>query len=554
MINEQWRLHTCHVKNNVSVVFRELLLNTFRVLQLQKRGSRAATFLTSTPSMSSAIVGSGRPFLPCELRQIISVYIRRAYSSSSSWRQDVRPSTAPKQFPDIKSIRARPELYEHNVIQRNYVAHSPVPKRIKFLSEQARHLENCLREPRSHIKPLEKNLAALIAAKAEDGAKQAVLDDISNLRSHADELEKQKAACDQEAHDLALTLPNITSLQTPLDGVPTVLSYINHKDGQEYNFDSGADHSEIGRTLSLLDFSSASTTTGWGFYYLLNEAALLEQALVQYALSVAMRHGWRVVSPPSLVYSHMADACGFQPRDQNDEQQIWQVAQPEKDAGKPKRSLAATAEIPLAGLYAGRDIPVAELPSKVVGTSRCYRAEAGARGVDTKGLYRVHEFTKVEMFGWTDAQALPEDYQNDAGWINGSTDVFDEMVSIQVEILTSLGLPCRVLEMPSNDLGASAFRKIDIEALFPSRMNRDGGWGEVTSASICTDYQSRRLGTRILDKDKSRKRFPHTVNGTAMAIPRVLAAILEHGWRKEGYVVLPEVLRVYMGGLERICR
>ena len=502
--------------------------------------------------MSAATVVSRSCLFPCELRQYIYSYTRRAYSSSSVWQQDVRPPTAPKQYPDLKSIRARPELYEHNVIQRNYVAHSPVPKRIKFLTEQARHLESCLREPRSHIKPLEKNLATLNAARADEDAKKAVLDEISNLKSHADELEKQKAACDQEAHDLALSLPNLTSPQTPLDGTPKVLSYIHHTEGQNYNFDIGADHSEIGRKLSLLDFASASTTTGWGFYYLLDEAALLEQALIQYALSVAMRHGWRVVSPPSLVYSHIADACGFQPRDQHDEQQIWQVAQPEKDIGKPKRSLAATAEIPLAGLYAGKDIPVTELSLKVVGTSRCYRAEAGARGVDTKGLYRVHEFSKVEMFGWTDAQPLPNDYENDTEWIKRSTAVFDEMVSIQIEILSSLGLPCRVLEMPSNDLGASAFRKIDIEALFPSRLNRDDGWGEVTSASICTDYQSRRLGTRILEKDKSRKGFPHTVNGTAMAVPRVLAAILEHGWRKEGHVIIPEVLRGYMGGQDRI--
>ena len=502
--------------------------------------------------MPPATVSLNSLFLPCELRYLLNSHTRRTYSCSRTWRQDARPPTAPKQFPDIKSIRAHPELHEQNVIQRNYVAHSPVPKRIKLLSEQARHLESCLQEPRSHIKPLQKHLAALNAAKADESAKQAVLDEISKSTSHANELEKQKAACDHEAHELALTLPNLTSPQTPLDEEPKVLSYINYDMGQELKFDAGADHSEIGRKLSLLDFTSASTTTGWGFYYLLNEAALLEQALIQYALSVAIRYGWRVVSPPSLVYSHMADACGFQPRDQNDEQQIWQVAQAEKDVGKPRRSLAATAEIPLAGLYAGKDIPVSELPLKVVGCSRCYRAEAGARGVDTKGLYRVHEFTKVEMFGWTDAQPLPDDYQQNTDWIRDSTAVFDEMVDIQTEILSSLGLPCRVLEMPSTDLGASAYRKIDIEALFPSRTNRDKGWGEVTSASICTDYQSRRLGTKILARDKSRKVFPHTVNGTALAVPRVLAAILEHGWRKEGHVIIPEVLRAYMGGLESI--
>lgn len=540
------------VINKCLITLMSSFVALFRASPTQKRGSRPPSFLISILPMPPATINTKSLLLPRELRQSLYNHARRAYSCSRFSQQDARPPTAPKQFPDIKSIRAQPELYEQNVIQRNYVAHSPVPKRIKFLSEQARHLESCLREPRSRIKPLEKNLAALNAAKADDSAKQAVLDEISKSKSHTDELEKQKAACDQEAHELALTLPNLTSSPTPLDGEPKVLSYINYDVEQELSFDSGADHSEVGRKLSLLDFTSAASTSGWGFYYLLNEAALLEQALIQYALSVAMRHGWRIVSPPSLVYSHMADACGFQPRDLNDEQQIWQVAQAQKDIGKPKRSLAATAEIPLAGLHAGKDIPVSELPLKVVGCSRCYRAEAGARGVDTKGLYRVHEFTKVEMFAWTDAQPLPDNYQQDTNWIRGSTAVFDEMVTIQTEILTALGLPCRILEMPSTDLGASAYRKIDIEALFPSRMKRDNGWGEVTSASICTDYQSRRLGTKILEKDKSRKRFPHTVNGTAVAIPRVLAAILEHGWRKEGHVVIPEVLRSYMGGLETI--
>jgi seryl-tRNA synthetase len=249
----------------------------------------------------------------------------------------------------------------------------------------------------------------------------------------------------------------------------------------------------------------------------------------------------------------MAAACGFQPRDQNDEQQIWQVAQAERDVGKPTRSLAATAEIPLAGMYARKVIREQDLPVKLVGSSRCFRAEAGARGVDTKGLYRVHEFTKVEMFAWTNSPSLRDGLPEEEVWTEDATEVFDEMVGIQMEILSSLGLPCRVLEMPSSDLGASAYRKIDIEAMFPSRTAKDGGWGEVTSVSICTDYQTRRLDTRILEANGSRKKFPHTVNGTAMAVPRVLAAILENGWREsKGCVVIPEVLRGYMGGMEKI--
>ncbi|GAB1203494.1 hypothetical protein APSETT445_002129 [Aspergillus pseudonomiae] len=165
---------------------------------------------------------------------------------------------------------------------------------------------------------------------------------------------------------------------------------------------------------------------------------------------------------------------------------------------------------------------------------------------------RVHEFTKVEMFAWADN--APE---ASGKGLPTSDDLFNELLSIQTEILTSLNLPCRVLEMPTTDLGASASRKRDIEALFPSRLRAgadlESAWGEVTSASICTDYQSRRLGTRVRGGAAKDSRFPHTVNGTAVAVPRVLAAILENGWdEKRKVVVVPEVLRNWMGGLEVI--
>jgi seryl-tRNA synthetase len=269
----------------------------------------------------------------------------------------------------------------------------------------------------------------------------------------------------------------------------------------------------------------------------------LEQALVQYALSVARRYGWGMVSPPSMVYSHIAAACGFQPRDQNGEQQIYNVQQNSDDAGrKPELSLAGTAEIPLAGMKANTTLEEAELPLKRVGVSRCFRAEAGARGADTKGLYRVHEFTKVEMFAWT------------SNYGEASTAVFDEIVSIQIEILQSLGLHCRILEMPSTDLGASATRKRDIEAFFPSRRLKDDGWGEVTSVSTCSDYQTRRLATKVdLRTLGGKLAFPYTVNGTALAVPRVLAAILENGWDEQKMEVrIPEVLWPWMNGLEVI--
>jgi seryl-tRNA synthetase len=206
--------------------------------------------------------------------------------------------------------------------------------------------------------------------------------------------------------------------------------------------------------------------------------------------------------------------------------------------------LAGTAEIPLAGMHAGQTFEANTLPLRVAGVSRCYRAEAGGRGADTKGLYRVHEFTKVELFAWT-KPSLEE-----------SGEVFDEIVDLQTDILQSLGIPCRVLEMPSTDLGASSWRKVDIEARFPSRRERNEGWGEVTSTSMCTDYQSRRLATRMKVKggeDGKTLGFPFTINGTALAVPRVIAALLENGWDEEKRTVkVPECLRPWMGGRETI--
>jgi seryl-tRNA synthetase len=387
--------------------------------------------------------------------------------------------------------------------------------------------------------------------------KDSLLAEAKELKTELSGIEEQESALQEQMESLAQDLPNLSSTHTPVGNDAELVGYINdHPEPEPSQSDRvWRSHVHIGSELGLLDFAGAAQTSGWGWYSLLNEGAMLEQALVQYALSVARKRGWRVVAPPSLVYSHIAAACGFQPRDQNGEQQTYAIEQPDKDRSKPSLVLAGTAEIPLAGMKANHTFEDAELPLKTVGVSRCYRAEAGARGLDTKGLYRVHEFTKVEMFAWT----LPDNVDHEHFTVpaeSSSEAIFDEMLSIQKEILKSLGLHCRVLEMPTTDLGASATRKRDIEAFFPSRREKDQGWGEVTSTSMCTDYQSRRLHTRVrLEKAGRKLDFPYTLNGTALAVPRVLAAILENHWDERTYsVTIPEVLRPYMGGLEKIQR
>lgn len=462
-----------------------------------------------------------------------------------------RPSIAPKPIIDVKHIRQNPELYRRTCLERNYKPQAEHPARIVELHQQWQDLQKEARSLRERSNLLRKQLAnpATINGDEDLGdvkamSRDKIHEEAKSLKDKLSGIEASEAQAVAEIEELALALPNLTSPDTPIGDEPELMCYINERP----TFDEALEdeiwrsHVHIGAELGILDFAGAATASGWGWYYLIGEAAQLEQALVQYALAVATRHGWTQVSPPSMVYSHIGAACGFQPRDQNGEQQVYTIAQPEDDVrrGVPEMCLSGTSEIALAGMKAATTIDAEDLPMKRVAVSRCYRAEAGARGADTKGLYRVHEFTKVELFAWTP----PEE--------GAAADVFEEMLDMQTEILSSLGLYCRVLSMPTGDLGASATRKVDMEAWFPSRRHKGDGWGEVTSASLCTDYQARRLVTRMRVPG-GKMAFPWTANGTALAVPRVLAALLENGWDEQAKTVtIPECLRPWMDGKERI--
>ncbi|KAL8737436.1 MAG: hypothetical protein Q9181_001682 [Wetmoreana brouardii] len=488
--------------------------------------------------------------------------VRRSHSSSTPFAK--RPSIAPKPCINIKHIRENPEIYTQTCIDRNYIQQKDHPRRIIQLFDEWRNLQRDarnLRQLRNEIRTelAQPNNVADSQSDAEVRDRDALLAEAKRFKEEYSKIESQEAGLNDEIECLATDLPNLTSIATPIGKEPRVLGYINEAPDST-GLNVSRNHVYIGNAYDLLDFTGAATTSGWGWYYLKNEGALLEQALIHYALDVAMKYGFLVVSPPSVVYSHIAGACGFQPRDRGGEQQSYVIAQSERRAaeetrteGKPEMTMAGTAEIPFAGMKANTTMDEIELPLHIVGASRCYRAEAGARGLDTKGLYRVHEFTKVEMFAWT----MKEREQA----------AFNAMLAVQKEILESLGLYCRILEMPSTDLGASAMRKIDIEAFFPSRQGKDDGWGEVTSVSICTDYQTRRLNTRVkpdsskrVDGEskaeaevKTRSDFPSTVNGTAVAVPRVLAALIEKGWDvTHERIEIPQVLWPWMHGITHI--
>ncbi|KAB8305100.1 hypothetical protein EYC80_004397 [Monilinia laxa] len=470
--------------------------------------------------------------LRCQFHSFSPPPPRRLYHVSPRLRAEIpKPSIAPKQSIDIKHIRTNPELYEKSCIERNYKLQSAYPAKIISLFEQWHEHQRDGRALRERNNKLKLQLANPKSLRDDDSeemqslralSKQEIIAEARSLKDKISHIESSESLLMTEINTLASSIPNLTSDLTPRGSEPKVIGTINE---HPEPIPAASDRPRLP--------AGAGTIFSMG-------AALLEQALIQYSLSLALSKKWSIVSPPTMVYSHIASACGFQPRDQSDEQQIYSIAQSPHDAesAKPTHSMVGTAEIPLAGMKANTTIPETQLPLKTIAASRCYRAEAGARGIDTKGLYRVHEFTKVEMFAWT----LPS--------LPATTEIFNEMLALQVEILTSLNLHCRILEMPSTDLGASAMRKIDIEAFFPSRRDRHEGWGEVTSLSICGDYQSRRLATKVdIAANGGKVAFPWTINGTAVAVPRVVAAILENGWDEEREEVrVPECLWPWMGG------
>lgn len=283
------------------------------------------------------------------------------------------------------------------------------------------------------------------------------------------------------------------------------------------------DHVELGKALDLIDFEAGAKVTGHGFYFLKNDAVLLDLALQNYALRALVERGYTPVVTPDLARNTILEGIGFSPR--GPETQVYSVEDSDL-------SLVGTAEITLGGMLADALLEEAALPIKYVGLSHCFRTEAGAAGKASRGLYRVHQFTKVEMFAFTTPAQ--------------SGDVHLEMLAIEEALFSGLGLPYRVLDIGSGDLGGPAYRKFDLEAWMPGR-GEGGEYGEVTSTSDCTDYQSRRLNIRYKPTGQKGTRFVHTLNGTAIALSRAIIAILENYQREDGLIDVPPALVPLVG-------
>ncbi len=361
-------------------------------------------------------------------------------------------------------------------------------------------------------------VARSIGKAADPAQRDACKEEGRRLREQAAAAEADLQRIESELDALLRAIPNLTHPAAPAGMEPVELRR-GKTPIPQFDFPP-RDHVELAERLDLVDFESAARVAGHGFYFLKNEAALLELALVRYAMEILVDEGFTLTSTPDLARNEILEGIGFLPR--GPETQIYSLEGTDL-------SLVATAEITLGGMLAGQIVDAETLPRKLGGLSHCFRTEAGAHGRATRGLFRVHQFTKVEMFAFT----LPD--QSDA--------MLDELCRIECRIFDGLGIPYRVIDTPSGDLGGPAYRKFDLEAWMPGR----GEFGEITSTSNCTDYQARRLGIRYRVKGEKGTRFLHTLNGTAVAVARTLVAILENYQQADGSVVIPEVLRPWVG-------
>ena len=414
---------------------------------------------------------------------------------------------------DLRFIQENLEAVRENCRNRNLDVDLD---RLSELVEKRRSLiaeQQSLREQRNKL------------AKQMKGRKPS-----DEERTLGKELKEREVPLDEELREtlqelqvLHSQVPNTSHPDAPV-GADEASNRELRRFGEPPRFDfTPRDHVELGQMHDLIDFESGAKVTGQKFYFLKNEVVLLEQALVRYALGFLRDRGFTLFQTPDLARIEVAEGLGFNPR--GEETQVYSVANEDL-------VLIGTAEITLGGLHRDEILEEESLPRRYCGLSHCFRTEAGAAGRAGKGLYRVHQFTKVEMFAFTH----PDD----------SEPMHEELVHIEEELFKNLEIPFRVVDVCTGDLGAPAYRKYDLEAWMPSR-GKDGDWGEITSTSNCTEFQARRLSTRFRDSRAGKTRFVHMLNGTAIALSRALIALLENHQRADGSIEIPKVLRAYAG-------
>ncbi|MFH1621055.1 MAG: serine--tRNA ligase [Patescibacteria group bacterium] len=368
----------------------------------------------------------------------------------------------------------------------------------------------------------ERNQVALKMKSASDNEKESLVSRGRALKEEVASKEEELQAVEVEWRNSLLTLPNLTHPDTPVGKTDEDNLEIK-KVGEINKLDEPKDHLNLVEKLDLVDFARGTKVAGAKFYFLKNKLALLDWALLRYAIDFMVREGFSFITTPDVAKEEVLIGKGFLPR--GPEQQVYYIEGQDL-------ALIGTSEITVLGYYMNEVLPADELPKKYVAFSHCFRTEAGSYGRESYGLYRVHQFNKVEMFAF----AKPE--QSEA--------IHIEFLNHEERFWQSLGIPYRVVDCCSGDLSGSDYRRYDIEAWMCGRNEGKGGWGEVTSTSNCLDYQSRGLNIKQSSADEGRG-YIHTLNGTVVATPRALIAILENCQQADGTIKIPSALVPYCG-------
>jgi seryl-tRNA synthetase len=412
---------------------------------------------------------------------------------------------------DLRFIRENVEAVEENCRNRGVEAD------VGLVVELADRRSALIQEL-NELRQRQNEMAKSIGKQRDEEARGRLIEESRVMKENLPSREGELREVEERLRDEQLKIPNMTHPDSPIGKDDTENVEIRRwGEIPDFPFEP-KDHVEIGEALGIIDFDAGARTTGSKFYFLRGDAVLLELGLIRYALDIIMERGYQPTITPDLARDQMLEGTGYIPR--GPETQIYSVEDSDL-------SMIATAEIPLAGQHAEEILDEADLPLRYAGLSHCFRTEAGSHGRASRGLYRVHQFTKVEMFAFT----TPE----------GSEAIHEEMVEVEERIFQGLGLPYRVVDICTGDLGGAAYRKYDLEAWMPGRDE----FGEVTSTSNTTDYQARRLAIRFR-REGGRPQLLHTLNGTALAMSRALISLLEI-YQQEGSVILPEVLVPYVG-------
>ena len=410
---------------------------------------------------------------------------------------------------DIKLIRENPELVKSS--QRGRGEDESIVDRLLELDTKRREAVSAFETVRAEQNVLSKSVGA---AKGDE--KAALLEKAKGLAAQVKEADAKRAELETQTNEVAKLLSNVLDPEAPIGGEADFKIIEHVGEPRKFEFEP-KDHVELGKLLGAIDTERGAKVAGARSYYLTGPGALLELALVNYAIQQATKAGFIPVIPPVLVNPPAMEGTGF----------LGQAAENVYHIEKDDVYLVGTSEVPLAAYHMDEIIDVAKLPIRYSGYSPCFRREAGTYGKDTRGIIRVHQFEKVEMFVFTTPEDAKEEHKRLLQW--------------EKDFLNAMNIPYRVLDIASGDLGSSANRKFDIEAWIPTQ----NAYREVTSTSNCTEFQARRLNIRL--KDENGTRPLATLNGTLVAVPRMIVAILENNQNADGSVNVPEVLQPYIG-------